>query len=419
MIDRRPALIAQCAGTADVMAAVTFARDHDLLIAVRGGGHNVAGNAVCDDGLVIDLSRMNAVYVDPDTRTARVDGGATLGDLDHEAQAFGLATTGGIVSTTGVAGLTLGGSLGWFARKYGLAHDNLRSVDLVTADGELVRASDETNPDLFWGIRGSGGNFGIVTSFEFELHQVGPEVWAGSVHHRLEDAEAALRFLRDFMREVPDEVQANASFWRVSEDPRFLSDVNGETILTINAFYGGTIEDGEDALGPIAEFGDPILVEFTEWRYAAWQQRSGRRHYWKSHYFEELSDQAIAAMVEHITPFLTPDTVAFFDWMGGAIGRVDPDLTAFPDRDKEYALTVAPRWDNPTDDASCIEWARAFHDSMRQHAAEGEYANYLNADDEAMIEAAYHGQLDRLVALKNEWDSDNRFRMNQNIEPSV
>jgi FAD/FMN-containing dehydrogenase len=426
MIDKEPAIIARCTGTADVIAAVNFARDLDLRLAVKGGGHNVAGTAVCDDGVVIDLSPMNAVRVDPDERTARVQGGATWGDFDHEAQAFGLATTGGIMHETGVAGVTLGGGLGWLSRTYGLAHDNLRSVDVVTADGELVHASEERHPELFWGIRGGGGNFGVVTSFEFDLHEVGPEVLAGELFYRYDDAPEVLRFYRDFMSEAPDEVQCYVGMQRAPPEPVFPEEVHGKPIVGVVACYSGAIEDGKEALQPLREFGTPLADTVMPQPYTAWQRRmdteqwtEGNRNYWKSHFFREFPDEAIETVVERLATLPTPLTSVFIEWMEGAIADEPLDATAFPHRDKAFSFTVAPIWTDPEKDDEYIGWAQEFHEAVEPHAAEGVYVNYMDKDEDERVHTAYGERYERLVELKNKWDSDNLFRTNQNIEPTV
>ena len=425
MIDKKPKAIARCTGTADVIAAVEFARDLDLPLAVKGGGHNVAGNALCDDGLVIDLSSMNAVRVDPRAQRARVQGGATMGDLDHETQAFGLATTGGIVSSTGVAGLTLGGGLGYLARKYGLAQDNVRSMDVVTADGELVRASETENPELFWGMLGGGGNFGIATSFEFDLHQVGPEVLAGGLRYPYESASDVLRFYRDFMRDAPDEVQCYAGFNRGSAATNHPKELHGKTYVGVSLFYAGDIEKGREALRPLREFGDPIADTVQPMPYTVFQrslddiQREGHRAYWKSHVFDELSDEAIDTIVERAEPIPTPFTQVFFEWMEGAIAREDSDATAFPHRDASVSFTIASKWADPALDDELIGWTREFFEATAPYASDDVYVNYLSEDEQNRAKAAYGDHYDRLVDLKNEWDPENLFSMNQNIEPTT
>jgi len=423
MIDKEPAVIARCTGAADVIAAVNFARDLDLLLAVKGGGHNIAGNAVCDDGVMIDLSPMNDVRVDPETQTARVGGGATWGDFDHEAQSFGLATTGGIVSTTGVAGLTLGGGLGHLDRKYGLAHDNLRSVDVVTADGELVHASEEENPELFWGLRGGGGNFGIVTSFEFDLHEVGPELLTGPIIYRYEDAANAFRFSRDFMADAPDEIQCYAAFSKGSAELGLPEPLHGETIFILIPTYVGDVAAGEEALRPLRRFGDPIADAVTPTPYLALQQMfderwvEGLRYYWKSHFFDELTDEAIETIVDYCdssAPFMSVFTDG---WLSGAISRTDPDATAFPHRDKAVSLTIGMQWEDPERDDELIAWAREFHETLEPYAADGVYVNLLDQDDDDRIDDAYGEWYEQLRELKGKWDPENLFRMNHNIEP--
>lgn len=426
MIDKKPAVIARCTGAADVIAAVDFARDLDLRLAVKGGGHNVAGTALCDGGLVIDLSPMNAVRIDPTTETARVQGGATWGDFDHEAQRFGLATTGGIMHETGVAGVTLGGGLGWLSRTCGLAHDNLRSVDVVTAAGELVHASETENPDLFWGIRGGGGNFGVVTSFEFDLRDVGPEILAGELFHRYDDAEAVLQFYRDFMTEAPDEVQCYVGMQRAPPEPVFPDEVHGEPIVGLFPFYSGSIEDGQNALRPLREFGDPLADTVRPQPYTAWQGRmdteqwtADNRNYWKSHFFREWPDEAIETMVEHLPTLPTSMTSVFIEWMEGAIADRDVEATAFPRRDKAFSFTVAPIWTDPEKDDEYIAWAQEFFEAVEPYAADGVYVNYMDKDEDERVHTAYGERYERLVELKNEWDPENLFRTNQNVEPTV
>lgn len=425
MIDREPAVVARCAGNADVIAAVNFARDLGLPLSVHGGGHNVAGNAVCDGGVMIDLSPMSEVRVDPERQVARVGGGATLADLDHETQAFGLATTGGIVSTTGVAGLTLGGGLGWLARKHGLAHDNLRAVDIVTADGELVRASEEEYPELFWGIRGSGGNLGVVTSFEFDLHELETEVLAGIVLHRMEDATDVLRAFADFMADAPDDVNGYAGFGEGTPELGVPEALQGESLVVLFLFHAGPIEAGSEELAPVRDIGEPIVdavqpIPYTEWQQSfdhRWEE--GYRHYWKSHFLETLSDDAIETIVDHADGLPTPSSSVFIEWMGGAIARADADATAFPHRDAVASLTIAPMWSDPVDDEANIDWARRFFDATAPYATGNVYVNYLSDDEEDRVRAAYGDHYDRLVQLKQEWDPDNLFSSNQNIAPGA
>ena len=424
MTDRYPAMIAGCTGAADVMAAVDFAREHDLLLSVKGGGHNFAGSAVCEDGLMVDLSRMDSVRVDPDARIARVGAGATWGDFDHEAGAFGLATTGGLVSSTGVAGLTLGGGQGYLARKHGLTIDNLVGADVVTADGDLVHASAEENPGLFWGLRGGGGNFGVVTSFEFDLHPVGSEVLGGPIFHRYEDARAALEFYREFTADAPDELACYALFARVPPEEPFPEALQEEPCIVLLASYAGPVEEGEEALAPLREFGDPIADAIQPMPYAVLQQSfddgqpEGNRYYSKAHYLGGLPDDAIDTVLEYTEPFPGPLTQVGIEPMGGAVGRVDATATAFPHRDAAYSFGVWPGWVDPERDEELTSWAREFHEAMAPHATGGVYSNYLDRDEGDRVADAYAENYERLVELKDEWDPDNLFRMNQNVAPT-
>jgi FAD/FMN-containing dehydrogenase len=424
MIDRSPMLIAQCLGTADVISAVNFARDNELLVAVKGGGHNIAGNAVCDDGLVIDLSRMRSVQVNPDEKIARVEPGATLADFDHESQAFGLATPVGINSTTGVAGLTLGGGFGWLTRKYGMTVDNLRSVDVVTADGELRHASEQENADLFWGIRGGGGNFGVVTLFEFDLHEVGPEVLAGPIVYPGDDSRDVLRHVRDFNIDAPDESAVWVILRKAPPLPFLPEDTHGVGVAIVVAFYAGDVVEGEKVLAPIREYGNPIADGVASMQYAEFQQAfdplltEGARNYWKSHNFDELTDGAIDTAVEYAERLPSPLSEIFFGQVGGKMARVASDATAYPHRDAAYAMNVHTRWEDAEDDDRCIQWAREFYDGMAPYASGGVYVNFIS-EREGNEAIAYDGNYDRLVELKNKYDPSNLFRVNQNIKPTV
>ncbi|MFC4542621.1 FAD-binding oxidoreductase [Halosolutus amylolyticus] len=424
MIDRSPALIVRAMGVSDVIGAVNFARDHDQLLAICGGGHNIAGNAVCDDGLMLDLSAMRSIRVDPETKTARVESGATLADFDHETQSFGLATPLGINSTTGVAGLTLGGGFGWLTRRYGMTVDNLRSVDVVTADGKLRHASEDENPDLFWGIRGGGGNFGVVTNFEFDLHEVGPEVLAGMVVYHGADAPDVLRHVRDFNESAPDESTVWMVLRKAPPLPFLPEDVHGENILVVVPFYAGDMAEGEEVLAPIREYGDPIADVVGPHDYAAFQQafdpllEEGARNYWKSHNFSTVSDDAIDTVVEYARDLPSPQSEIFFGQLGGAMGRVPADATAFPHRDAEYGMNVHTRWEDPADDDRCIAWSREFFDAMAPYATGGVYVNFIS-EREGEENLAYGENQDRLADLKTKYDPENLFRMNQNVEPAT
>ncbi len=424
MIDRRPAVVVRCAGVADVVAAVEFARENDLLVSVKGAGHNIAGNAVCDDGLTIDLSAMRSVRVDPEAKTARVEPGATLADVDHETQAFGLATPLGINSTTGVAGLTLGGGFGWLTRKYGMTVDNLRSVDVVTADGDLVHASETENPDLFWGIRGGSGNFGVVTSFEFDLHEVGPDVLAGLVVYPHDAARDVVRHVRDVNEDAPDEMAVWVVLRKAPPLPFLPEEVHGTTVTVVVPFYAGDVADGERHLEPVREFGEPIADVVEPQPYEGFQRafdpllESGARNYWKSHNFTELTDGAIDTAIEYAENLPTPQTEIFFGQVGGAMARVPPDATAYPHRDAAYAMNVHTRWEDPDDDETCISWAREFYDEMAQYATGGVYVNFIS-EDAGEERRGYGPNYDRLAEIKAEYDPENLFRMNQNVEPKA
>ncbi|MFC4439537.1 MULTISPECIES: FAD-binding oxidoreductase [Natrialbaceae] len=424
MIDRSPAIVVRSRGVSDVIAAVTFAREHDLLFAVQGGGHNIAGNGVCDGGLLLDLSAMRSVRVEPERKIAHVEPGATLADVDHETQSFGLATPLGINSTTGVAGLTLGGGFGWLTRKYGMTVDNLRSVDVVTADGELRHASETENPELFWGIRGGGGNFGVVTSFEFDLHEVGPEVLAGPIVYPGEDATEVLRRVRDFNEDAPDESSVWVVLRKAPPLPFLPESVHGVGVAIVVAFYAGEMDVGEEVLAPIREFGDPIADGVGPHPYAEFQQAfdplltEGARNYWKSHNFRELPDEAIDTAVEYAETLPSPLSEIFFGQVGGAMARVPADATAYPHRDPEYVMNVHTRWEDPEMDDRCISWARKFYDEMGQYATGDVYVNFISEREGEEI-LAYGENYERLVELKTEYDPENLFRINQNVEPTA
>ncbi|SIR97535.1 FAD-binding oxidoreductase [Natronorubrum thiooxidans] len=424
MIDRRPALIARARGISDVIAAVDFAREHDMVLAIRGAGHNIAGNAVCDDGLMLDLSAMRSVQVDPEEKTARVEPGATLADVDHETQAFGLATPLGINSTTGVAGLTLGGGFGWLTRRYGMTVDSLRSVDVVTADGKLRHANEDENEDLFWGVRGGGGNFGVVTAFEFDLHEVGPEVLTGMVVYHGADAPDVLRHVRDFNETAPDESAVWMVLRKAPPLPFLPEEVHGEDVLVVVPFYAGDMAAGEDVLAPIREYGEPIADVVSPHQYAEFQQafdpllEPGARNYWKSHNFSTLSDEAIETAIEYAQELPSPQSEIFFAQLGGAMKRVPADATAYPHRDAEYAMNVHTRWEDPADDDRCIAWARAFFDAMAPYATGGVYMNFIS-EDEGEENLAYGTNQQRLAEVKAAYDPENLFRMNQNVKPAT
>jgi FAD/FMN-containing dehydrogenase len=399
---------------ADVSAAVTFAREHDLLVSVRGGGHSVAGKAVCNGGLMIDLARMRAVQVDPVTRTARVEGGALLGDLDRATQAFGLATTAGVVTHTGVAGLTLGGGVGRLAHKYGLACDNLLSVELVTAGGRVLRASATENTDLFWGVRGGGGNFGIVTTFEFRLHPVGPQVLGGPVLYPIAKARAALKFYSEYSQAAPDELSADAFL---------LTLPNGDQAFAIDVCYIGPMEHGERVLQPLRKFGPPMADQIGPTSYLDLQASGdaffppGLHYYYKSHFMTAIRDEAIEALVSHFATVPSPRSVVALQQYGGAVSRVGQADTAFGHREAQYNLIPASVWTDPAESEQHLHWVREAWDLMRPFSTGGVYVNNLAEEDEEQVRAAYGPHYERLVAVKTKYDPDNFFRLNANIKP--
>ncbi len=424
MIERRPGLVIRCSDTADVSQAVRFARRHDLVLAVRGGGHNIAGNALCDGGVMLDLSPMKSVVVDPAARTARVGGGATLADFDREAQAFGLATPLGVNSTTGVAGLTLGGGFGWLSRRFGLTIDNLLSAEVVLANGEVVRASAADSPDLFWAIRGGGGNFGVVTSFEFRLHPVGPEVLSGLVIHPLDAARDVLRFYRDFLPTTPEEFVCWFVMRKAPPLPFLPAEWHGKEILALAMCYSGNnIEEGERVAAPLRKFGSPIVDVVGPNPYAGWQTvldpllTPGLRNYWKSHDFAEMSDGLIDVLIAHARKLPDPSTEIAFAQLGGAVSRVPGDATAYSHRDGQFVLNLHGRWEDRAKDAECVGWARELFRASAPFATGAVYVNFLTQEEGDRIRAAYGRNYDRLVKLKNRYDPSNLFRVNQNIRP--
>jgi len=425
MIERRPGLVIRCSSAADVSHAVRFAREHDLVLAVRGGGHNIAGNALCDGGVMLDLSPMKAIEVNPSARTARVGGGATLAEFDREAQAFGLATPLGINSTTGVAGLTLGGGFGWLSRRFGLTIDNLLSAEVVLASGEVVRASATESPDLFWALRGGGGNFGVVTSFEFQLHPVGPEVLAGLIIHPLDAAKDVLRFHRDFLATTPDEFVCWFVMRKAPPLPFLPAEWHGKEILALAVCYSGAISEGERVAAPLRQFGKPIADVIGPQPYAAWQTildpllTPGARNYWKSHDFQEVSDGLIDTLIAHARKLPDPSTEIAFAQLGGAVSRVPADATAYSHRDGQFVMNVHGRWEDPAKDAECIGWARDLFRATAPFATGAVYVNFLTGEEGDRIRAAYGRNYDRLVKLKNRYDPGNLFRVNQNIRPMV
>jgi FAD/FMN-containing dehydrogenase len=417
MIDRRPTLIARCTGVADVIASVKFARDQQLLVSVRGGGHSVPGFSVCDGGLMIDLSPMRGVRVDAARQTARAEGGATWGDFDHETQAFGLATTGGAVRPTGIAGLTLGGGHGFLMRKYGLTCDSLLSVDLVTAEGHLLTASADEHADLFWGLRGSGGNFGIATSFEYQLHPVGP-ILGGLLIYPLAQAKEILRRYRDLISTAPDELCAYAILGTLPD---------GTQAAVFDVCYTGPLADGERLLGPLRAAGSLLADQVGPMPYTTFQSLAdnfnppGLRNYWKSDYLAQLSDEAIDLLVEYYSSVPAPYTHVVIEHMGGAVSRVGENETAVSHRDAPHNVLILGIWGDPAQDEAVSDWVRRLWEQLRPFSSGGVYVNYQMGDEgEDRLRGAYGPEkYERLVALKNKYDPTNLFRLNQNIRPTA
>jgi FAD/FMN-containing dehydrogenase len=425
MIDRRPALIVRCLNADDVVRAVRLAEKHRLVLAVRGGGHNIAGNAVCDGGLMIDLSQMKTVSVDPAKRTARVEAGATLADFDREAQVHGLATPVGINSTTGVAGLTLGGGFGWLSRSLGLSIDNLLSAEVVTAAGTQLTASESENADLFWAIRGGGGNFGVVTSFEFRLHTVGPDVLSGLIVHPIAAARDVLHFYRDFVSTAPNELACWFVMRQAPPLPFLAPEWHGKEILALALCYNGAIADGERIAQPLRAFGKPLADIIAPHPLQMWQQildpllTPGARNYWKSHDFRELGDGLIDVLLEAAQHIPDPQTEIAFAQLGGVISHVPNDATAYGHRDAQFVMNVHGRWADAIKDQACIAWARGLFDAAAPYSTGAVYVNFMTHDEQDRVRAAYGANYDRLALLKKKYDPTNLFRMNQNIKPAA
>jgi FAD/FMN-containing dehydrogenase len=428
MIDRRPALIVRPADAGDVATAVNYARDHALALAVRGGGHNVAGFGTCDGGLVIDLSLLNEIEVNAAASTARVQGGATWGQLDAAAQAGGLATTGGLVSTTGVGGLTLGGGIGWLMRKHGLACDNLLSADLVTVDGRQMTASATEHPDLFWGLRGGGGNFGVVTSFKFRLHPVGPIVLGGALFYPVEQAPELLRFYREWARDLPDDLTTLVAFLTAPPEPFVPEQLRGTPMIAIAMCYSGPIQAGQQLVQPLRQFVEPAIDLVGPLPYVALQGMfdesapHGIHAYWKTAYLRNLDDGTIDVVLDHVSRMrnLSPFSVVHVHQVGGVVSRMRKDETPFAGRDAPYILNIVGLWMAHEDPAPHIAWARAFAEGIKLCSMGGEYVNFQADQGADRVKAAYGaGIYDRLAEVKRKYDPDNLFRINQNILPAA
>jgi hypothetical protein len=424
-IDRRPALIARCAGVPDVVAALGHARERDLLVAVRGGGHGVAGQAVCDGGIVIDLSPMRGIAVDPRARTARAQGGVLWGELDAATQEHGLATVGGIVTHTGIAGLTLGGGIGWLMRRHGATVDNLLAAEVVTARGDVLRASADEHPDLFWGLRGGGGNFGVVTSFEYRLHEVGPIVLSGPLLYALEDGPEVLRFYRELIAEAPDELTIFVNLRRAPALPFVPAELHGRLVVMAIVCYAGAVERGEQVLAPLRGFGRSLVDAIAPRPYVELQELfnpgvpHGWHYYWKSWELPPLSDGAIDALVEHAARITSPRSYVLVFQLGGALGRVGEHETAYGQRDAAHNVNISAVWlpDDPAGDEH-VRWVRECYAALEPYATGRVYVNFLADEGQERVRAAYgEERYARLVALKRDYDPDNVLRLNQNIDP--
>jgi FAD/FMN-containing dehydrogenase len=423
MIDRRPAVIVQCAEADDVSHVVTFAHENGQEISIRGGGHNIAGNAVSDNGIMIDLSTMTNVRVDAQKRRAYVEPGATLGDFDKAAQVHGLATPVGINSTTGIAGLTVGGGFGWLTRKYGLTIDNLVSAEVITANGNKIRTDRNENADLFWAIRGGGGNFGIVTEFEFELHPVGPEILAGLIVFPFSQAKQVLTQYRRFTESAPEELNVWVVLRKAPPLPFLPVDVHGKEVVVLPVFYMGDAVEGAKLIEPLRSFGDAYGEHIGVQPYVEWQQAfdplltRGARNYWKSHNFTNLSDGALDAIVEFAGKLPSPQCEIFIGFIAGAPNRVSANTMAYCHRDANFVLNVHGRWDDVAHDERCIAWAREFFQASAPYASAGAYVNFMTEEEGDRVAAAYGSNYDRLVQIKQQYDPENIFHLNQNIKP--
>jgi FAD/FMN-containing dehydrogenase len=426
MIDRRPALVARCLGVADVVAGVKFARDHGVALSIKGGGHNIAGLAVCDGGLMLDMSPMRGVWVEPAARTARAQAGCLLGDVDRETQLHGLAAVLGFVSNTGIAGLTLGGGFGYLTRRFGWTSDNVLSMDVATADGRLVRASEKENADLFWGLRGGGGNFGVVTSFEYKLHPVGPEIVAGAIAWPVEEAPRVLELFRTLAEEAPPELTCVAALRKAPPAPWLAPSIHGKDIVALFVCHSGPVGEGDRLVGPIKKLGSPVGDIVQRRTYASQQslidatQPKGRRYYWKSEYLPGHEPELLKAAVEHGRRIPSPHSALALFPLGGALNRLPPGHSPVGNRDAVSLFNFTASWEKAEDDAANIEWARAGWRDLRRFSTGGTYVNFLTEEEGAdRVRAAYGKDYERLAAIKAKWDPSNLFRTNKNIPPAA
>lgn len=422
MINKHPAIIVQCADARDVMAAVAFAWEYDIPTSVKGGGHNIAGNALCDNGLVIDLALMKQVQVDPQAQIARAGGGVTWGEFDKATQEYGLATTGGLISTTGIGGFTLGGGMGWLERKHGLTCDNLLAAELITAEGKLVRASQDENPDLFWALRGGGGNFGIVTEFTYRLHPVGI-VLGGLLIWPFDQAERIYQFYREYTVDLAEEFTTMASLVTAPPAPFVPLEMQGKPCVAVVGCYAGSIQEGERIIASLREL-SPVADVFQEMPYTALQSMldamapAGIRNYWRSDYIDAIGDDAIRVVIEHFAKVPSPLTHVDFHHLGGAIARVGEDDTAFSQRDAKYVFNIVSAWIEPNDDIRNIAWSRDLWSALRPHSKGATYLNFAGSEGEDRIKASYGPKYQRLAEIKRKYDPTNFFRLNHNIKPA-
>ncbi len=422
MIDKKPGAIVQCADSNDVSQAINFAKENGLEISIRGAGHNIAGNSICDDGLVIDFLKMKKVKIEPDKKLAYVQPGATLGDFDAAAQKYGLATPVGINSITGIAGLTLGGGLGWLTRLHGMTVDNLASAEVITADGKKLKANENENSDLFWGIRGGGGNFGVVTEFVFKLHKVGPEILAGLIVFPIDQAQKVLKQFRDYILTTPKEFNSWVVLRKAPPLPFLPEEVHGKEVVIFACFYSGDSKDGNKFFDSIRSFGKPVGEYVGNQPYVNWQQAfdplltAGSRNYWKSHNLKEIKDEAINTIIEYTGKLPDPQSEIFIALIEGKSNNVSSDAMAYGNRDLNFILNVHGRWDDPSKDDECISWARAFFKASLPFASGGAYVNFMTGDEGDRVSSAYGKNYERLVQIKKKYDPQNVFHLNQNIK---
>jgi FAD/FMN-containing dehydrogenase len=426
MINKKPGMIICCKGGSDVIHSINFARENNLLISVRGGGHNVAGNAVCEGGLMISLIYMKGIIVDPVNRTATAQPGVNWGELDKETQVFGLAAPGGVVSTTGISGLTLGGGFGWISRQFGFTSDNLISADIVTADGKFMTASKNENSDLFWGICGGGGNFGIVTSFKYKLHKVGPNVVAGLTLYPVKDAPDVIKFFNEFSKSAPDELTLLLVLRLAPPAPFVPVEFHGKPVVGIGLLYNGDIEEGKKVVEPIKSFGKPVVDVITVKPYMVHQsmfdagQASGKYYYWKSEYLPEINDDCAKVIIENLDKITSPLTGILIFQLKGEINRIDENSSAAEYRDAVFIMNINTCWEKPEESEKHIKWTKDFWNSMLAFSSGGVYVNFISQDEgEERAKAAYKANYKKLAQLKNKYDPSNFFRINQNIKPGA